>query len=383
MIPGSRTLRFLGALLLAACGTAVAQGGAAVITLVMPPPGGDGYSALQTGGAHPSGAAGLYYNPALLSELAPATGSQLHFTHSRQDLLPDLGLDDLDQSFTGFAFALPDAKGGFDMGIGFFRNHVDFGEDLTFDAEDTSAIRAQETVYGLGLAARLGLPVSIGGTVKFYDSDLSPGGRASGFAFDIGALTLHRFEPLAFQDFRSLEVTPSYGISLLNLGGDVAYGDAEATDPLPRTLRRSLGAEARFADVVSASWGFDWEHEVHRRARLDDPAVRTRGHVVSVLGFHYGRMKLDDPVGRRREIHKSRSFEFSMLEAYRVWRRVKTGDFTSASAALDAGFPFAATTFLGVPFRANPRLVIGSRRIESRDGGIRDSQEATYWSLSL
>ncbi len=102
-------------------------GGSAVVTLVMPPPGGEGYSALQAGESLPEGAASLYY-PALLAELQRSTGSQLFYTHSRQQLLPLINLADLYQDFWSVAGVVADPSGGTDMGVGFFRNKVSFGE---------------------------------------------------------------------------------------------------------------------------------------------------------------------------------------------------------------------------------------------------------------
>jgi hypothetical protein len=392
MIPGSRTLRFLGALLLAACGTAVAQGGAAVITLVMPPPGGDGYSALQTGGAHPSGAAGLYYNPALLPELERATGSQLHFTSSAQNLLPALQEPDLRQEFWAAAAVLPLDR-GLTAGVGFFRNHVSFGPNFGED----SGHMASEAVNALGAGLRLELPlpqnvlsflragISAGGSIKQYDSRLSRGddGRAYGLAFDLGLFADTRIFPLGGVAVRSLAADFFGGVAWQNLGPDVSYADPGQTDPLPEQRRTSLGLTVRFADAVEASLGRDWEHDTHRRAAADDPAVRTYGYSASILGYRKGKALLVDPSGGRREIHRSRSFEISLLQIHRLLQRVRLRDVTSASEKLDEGYLFGTTSVFGIPFRANPRFVIGERRIDGRDGGIRDGQKATYWSVAL
>jgi hypothetical protein len=382
------------AFLLIAWSGAVAQGGAAVITLVMPPPGGDGYNALQTGGAFSTGAASLYYNPALLAELHRATGSQVHLAHSRQDLLPGLGLSDLNQNFTGLSFVLADGKNGFDMGVGFFRNHVNFGESLV-SGEDTaeSSFKAGESVYGLGLGLRLGGPLSVGGTVKYYDSHLSPGARAIGFAFDLGILALQRVEPLVALDFRSLEVTPSMGYSWLNHGPDAWYVEPSQSDPIPRYERASMGLQIRLLDAVEIAWGKDWEKETHRRASREVPVVSTYGYTYSVLGYRYYEGKLDDPLGGRIETHASKplyalgevrihALEFNMLQVWRVWRRAKELDYRSSSEAMEAGYPFKMTRVLGVSWRMNPQLTIGKRVIRE-SGSIREGQEALYWSVSL
>ena len=57
------------ALTLLSAALASAQGGSAIITLIMPPPGGEGFSMLQDGGPFANGAVAAYYNPALLADL--------------------------------------------------------------------------------------------------------------------------------------------------------------------------------------------------------------------------------------------------------------------------------------------------------------------------
>lgn len=385
------------ALFCAAAAGAFAQGGGAIITLVMPPPAGDGYSALQSGGAVPAGAASVYYNPALLSGLQQATGSQIHFAHSEQALLPALDLpDDMRQDFTGVSFVIPGSR-GFDFGVGLYRNRIDFGPNLAASGDSGAApFGALETVHGLGFGLRLGLPVSVGGAVKYYDSDLgsfvdSSGGSrradATGWAFDLGILALHRFEPLAFRNFRSLAVTPSAGLTWANLGADAWYVDPDESDPLPQTLRTSLGLRLELLDVLEFTAGADWEKETFSRTRFSDwgeEPTRTRGYSVSVLGFRYFEGTLRDRSGGRHETHQSIfAYEFNALQAYRVWNRARKGDVNGSSASMEEGYPFRQVRILGVSYRANPRFEIGRREIRSYDNGIRDGQEAWYFSLSI
>ena len=143
-------LRLLGLLLAWSGVAAMAQGGSAIITLVMPPPGGAGYSSLQSGAAFPDGAASLYYNPATLPEISRATGSQINFTHSDQYLLPVLGIQDLSQTFWAITGVIPDPTFGTDVGIGFFRNSVHFGQSENIDANNQQLgtfFNPNETVY--------------------------------------------------------------------------------------------------------------------------------------------------------------------------------------------------------------------------------------------
>jgi hypothetical protein len=243
---------------------------------------------------------------------------------------------------------------------------------------------------------RLGLPISVGGAVKYYDSDFgrfvdTSGGsrdvRATGWAFDLGVLALHRFEPLAFQNFRSLAVTPSAGVTWANLGADAWYADPDEADPLPQTLRTSLGLRIDLLDVVELSIGKDWEKETFSRtgfSRWDEEPTRTEGYSVSVLGFRYFEGTLRDRSGGRRETHQSVfAYEFNALQVYRVWTRARKSDVTGSSESMEAGYPFRQLRVLGVTYRANPRFEIGRREIRSYDNGLRDGQKAWYWSLSL
>ena len=373
---------------LAAAGQeAFAQGGSAIITLIMPPPGGEGYTALQSGAALPQGAASLYYNPALLSDLERSTGSQLFFTRSRQTLLPVLKLKDLTHEFLGFAAVAPDPVGGTDMAIGLFRNHVDFGKNTLTDAsgEDVRVFNSSETVYGLGTAIRLGIPVSVGGTVKYYESHLADGLDGAepgiGWAFDLGILVNPRFLPSGGH-FAAASCTPSLGLAVKNLGPDVFYKDAWQSDPIPRTYTAAFGVKVDVLDMVE----FELENTVDQEwVRGDfrwDP-VRNSGFSALFLFYRYSMGRLEDEIGRRQEDHISHTFEFNILRLHRMFARFRRSDFTSQSEAMDHGFLFGKTRVWGIPFRANPRFAIGIRKIESNDGGRRNGQRAISAAFSM
>jgi hypothetical protein len=381
-------LRTTAAVCFAALAMASAQGGSAIITLVMPPPGGDGFAALQSGAALSQGAASLYYNPALLADLERSAGSQLFYTHSDQDLLPSLKFPDLYQKFQAGALVAPDPEAGTDMAFGLFRNEVNFGHDTYRDADGNIEWQGNsyETVYGAGVAVRLGIPISVGATAKFYEShladDLNGAEPGVGWAFDIGVLANPRFEPSAGAGFPAIAITPSFALVVKNLGPDVFYREAWQADPIPTTYTRALGIKAEAFDALEFECGSDLDQYVGRNAGDADLSVST-GFSGLFLVYRYGTGWLTDVPGRRLENHVSHAMEFNLLRLHRLYRRLVLADFTSPSRTMDAGFLYAKTRILGVPFRANPRFTLGWREIESFDGGIRNGQDAIFLGLSL
>jgi hypothetical protein len=381
-------LRTAASVFIAAMGIASAQGGSSIITLVAPPPGGDGFSALQSGAALSQGATGIYYNPALLADLERSTGSQLFYAHSQQDLLPSRGIPDLNQKFQAGALVAPDPAAGTDMAVGFFRNRVNFGHNTHYDAEGNLDWQGDsyETVYGAGVAVRLGIPVSVGATAKLYDSHLADGYKGTepgvGWAFDFGVLANPRLEPPAGAGFPAIAITPSIAWVVKNLGPDVFYREALESDPIPRTYTSAMAIKAEVFDALELEGGLDLEHEWHRNAG-DGDLVRNTGFSGLLLVYRYSTGWLADIPGKRMEKHVSHAMELNLLRLHRLFRRLALGDFRSPSRSMDGGFLYAKTRFIGVPFRANPRLTIGRREIESYDGGIRNSQEAIFFGVSL
>lgn len=366
---------------------ALAQGSSSIITLVMPPPGGEGYSGLQSGAATPTGAASLYHNPALLAGLERTTGSQLFFTKSRQYLLPVLELPGIYQDFWAAAAVAPDPVSGTDLGVGFFRNRVNFGKTTQTDSERgvLGTFDSWETVYGLGVGVRLGIPVSIGATAKFIDSHLADGLNGSrpvrGWAFDIGLIANPRLAPDSRLGLPAITITPSIAATARNLGPDVFYVERYQADPIPTTYSFAYGLKAELFDMAEAEVGWDQDVEwTHRSDRLEP--VENSGYTYFLLGYRFGRGWLSDPHGGRRELHTTRTLEISGLRIHRIFKRLAHADFTSPSAALDGGYPFGTVGKGFFSFRANPRLVVGKRKIHSREW-IRDGQKTIFMAVSL
>lgn len=355
-----RLSRLVAAVLLATFTLAAAQGAAAVVTLEASPPAGDGHAALQSGSAIPAGVASAWYNPALLAKLRTSTGSNIHFTASEQDLIFSNK-----QDFSGVAIMYPGTR--YDLGIAVFRNAIEFAPG---NSEPPSPERDGESVYGLAAGMGVSRFLSVGLAVKYYQSEIGTA-EATGWAFDAGLVASQRVHPL--KKLPSLDVTPSLGVALRNLGPEAWYVDPEMSDPLPHTWSNGLGLQIDFADAAQITFAGDLEKPVHRHARWSDPWQKTYGYTASVLGFRYGAGWLRNPAGERFEKHVMREFEFNFQRLMKVWDRVATGDFRSESSQTVAVIP-------GTRVRANPRIVVGRREIVS---GTRTGQDALYFSVSL
>ncbi|HLP42829.1 MAG TPA: hypothetical protein VK465_15070 [Fibrobacteria bacterium] len=376
------------------CTQVLGQGGSSIISLAMAPPGSEGYAMLQSGAPFADGATSTYYNPALLADLERQTGSQLHFTRSRQHLLPELRYKGLYQRYTGFAVALPSPGIGDDLGIGYFQNHVSFGRTTMTDAvgEVIDYYESYEVVRGLGAGLRLLGPLSVGVSAKYFESTLYKGltstgeeldGTTQGWAFDAGILLNPRITPAPDWSYPWMEMMPSLGFAIRNLGPDVFYVEANQADPIPTAADLSMGVQVRLADLLEGAVAAVREAEIHRRASFDEAEVMTLGYSVKALFFRFSEGYLDDTRGKRDERHRGYAIELDMLGLHRFMQRLGRWDWTSPPSALEARFPFGRTRFLGQSFRANPRFAFGRRWIDSRDGGIRDGQDAWFIDFSL
>jgi hypothetical protein len=366
--------------------TALGQGGSAVITLVMPPPGGEGFTALQSGAALAEGATAAYYNPAALAELHRSTGTSFGTTFSRQDLLPGLRLSDLYQEFQAADVVFADPEGGADLGVGMFRNYTSFGWNTPADPA-RKPYRSDETVWGLATGVRLGFWLSLGLSAKFIDSrlgrggpDSSPGdGLSRSFAFDLGVLAMPRFRapdgfPIPFT------LTPSAGIALANLGPDVFYVDAAQSDPVPRTLTGALALSAQAWDLAAVTGQVQAAQEWTWRSDRLSPVYES-GIMARLLFLEAGIAYLNDHAGNRRERLSSFGFVFDWAAQARALERLGTGNWTRPSAAdYPSGprwKPFGAKVLL------NPRFNLGRREIHAPHGWIRDGQTSWYASFSM
>jgi hypothetical protein len=171
-----------------------------------------------------AGATASFYNPAALAVVPGTTLSGMH-----NKALPELA-DDLYYEVLGATYSLGES-GGLGANLTFYsygsQTWTDgVGNDLgTIDSFDLAATVG----YGLSLSRR----TAIGGSFKLIYSNLSEvgaeaergDGRAFTFALDAGIL------------FTDLLPRTNLGISLQNIGPDIAYIDRDQADPLPQSLR--------------------------------------------------------------------------------------------------------------------------------------------------
>lgn len=363
-----------------------AQGGSAIITLVVPPPGDAGFAALQSGAALAGGASAAYYNPAALAELQRSTGSFLGATRSEQDLIPKLGLPGMRQTFWAADAVAADSAGGADLGVGFFRNHVDFG--IRTDADANRFYTPHEDIWGLGIGVRLGLPISLGVSAKYIESHLDQGpvadpdaNPARSWAFDLGVLAMPRFPaPAAWQV--PLTFTPSAAFTIANLGPDVFYDDVISADPIPRTFTVAAGLTADLRDLVSVTAHWQVAQEWTWRSSKLSPNYNT-GLFGRIFCVESGIAYLQDPVGKRHEWHESEAIVLDPVAWARVIADWKSGREPFPAGSMGSGTPFGTGKLMIGKIPVRPRLTFGQRKIITLDDGVRDGQKALYLALSL
>lgn len=350
----------------------------------MPPPGGEGYTGLQSGAALAEGASAAYYNPAALAELNRSTGSTVGAAYSAQDILPILRLPDLNQEFHAAYLVFADPEGGTDLGVGIFRNHINFGKNYPSDP-DAKPFDSDETVWGLATGVRLGFWLSLGLGAKFIDSRLAQGtagpvsdGIARSWAFDIGILAMPRLRAPAAWNL-PLTFVPSAAVTVTNIGPDVFYIDAIQSDPIPRTYTGAAALSAEAWGLVSATGHWQVEQEWTRRSEKLSP-VYNAGVMGRLFLFEFGEALLVDHAGQRREWHSSQAFVFDAG----AWARMKAGLRSGNWGDLaGSGRGFGYWKPFGEKVALRPRFGFGRHIIHSEDEGIRNGQEAWYLTLSL
>ncbi len=352
--------------------------------LILPTPGGEGYGSLQSGGAIPSGATSLYYNPALLAESNLSATSQLHFTRSHQNLLPGLLYgDSLRQEFWGLSGLVPINDSGVQVGVGFYKNSFVNQTGVHFTSNGSS----RENAYALGVGVRLNVPVSFGISAKFYESQPglsdSSGYTSSGWAFDAGLLLRPVFSPFKEYIAPPFDLAPSLGFAWQNVGPDVYYQGTNQSSSLPQILKSSVGLQAQLSDMLEVSVEQDWEIHI-----ADNPVdgTQTWGFIISILAYRFSQGWLDDWRQPRLESHQSHALELNALQLGRIIKRIVHKDFTSPSEDLDKIdpiYPFERIHFLGMSYLLNPCIVVGRNWIHTNDGSGRDGQSAWYWNVSL
>ena len=177
-----------------------------------------------------------------------SVGTILHSTF-RENLLPGFNIPDLWHTDTAFAVFLQDLYKDIDLGVAYNSNFVNMGINSLYDSrgDSISSARSYEWVHSVSLGVRYAKIISVGASIKRFESALAPGvapgsennGIAEGTVFDLG-LRLEK----KFTVARVLDITPALGLSIANCPRDsVFYVDPNYKDPLP--LERWAGGSVK------------------------------------------------------------------------------------------------------------------------------------------
>ncbi|MBN1757906.1 MAG: hypothetical protein JW863_06295 [Chitinispirillaceae bacterium] len=324
-------------LLLIIVGTAVtvlAVGDAAVITLEFPF-GSENCALGESGVSHAKNIQTVFWNPAGLPAVYDEL--QLNFLNGsfHEDLLPAFFIPDLYHESTTFGVFLNDVLPYTDISYAFFRNYISMGENIVVDSLglDSDTVFSDETVLAHAFAFRLFDIVSLGVSLKSFDSRLAPGiglpdypgdGVAEGNAFDIGLRIGKRF---SFLDL--FEVEPAFGVSLLNWGPDSALyiHDSElGADPLPK--RGIIGGSAHFNLLELFEYTIIYEEDYTLVTKHKEKTEHL-GQRFQISPFYIvQRGHMYDGVGNRNEIEKGYTAMFNLQKTLQmVFRLVKLYDY--------------------------------------------------------
>jgi hypothetical protein len=233
---------------------AVAQvGGAAAIFLQIEP---DSRAAGMgnSGVALADGASAVFWNPA---GLARQRGIEVSFTHA--NWLPALVSDLFYEHLVG-RYHLE--------GLGTFGGHVTFlnlgeQEHRGPNNEELGVFRSYEVAVGASFARELTSNFSLGGGLRLIYSNLSGGVRIedtqtkAGVSVGVDIGGLYRFTTI---ETGGVELTPSLGFNLANMGPKIGYtrGEASRPDPIPTNLRFGGALQTRIDEYNRLNWAIDF-----------------------------------------------------------------------------------------------------------------------------
>ncbi len=281
-----------------------------------------------------------------------------------EDLLPQLGLNDLFHVYMGTTFPMQEWGT-----VGGFVNFISFGEiTQTNEAgEETQNFNSTELVAAASYGTRLNKNAGLGLNIKFIYSALAPGVSASGertdgvaasYAVDLGLLWKKVF-------FKGL----SLGFVMQNIGPAVFYVDQDQSDPIPFTWK--LGASY---DVFSTP-----SHRLIIAADANREAVYYDSDVGSVPVYIGSWKSLIYPY------HDNKERDISTISG---WNRnmeltvYNTGiEYTYANiVSFRGGYLLDLAgqreeLDLGVGFMLSDILQVDATFIKALNGGIRDGQK--------
>jgi hypothetical protein len=248
---------FLLAAWIAAPPSSAQVGGAAVVFLQIEP---DSRAAGMgnAGVALADNASAVFWNPA---GLAQQRGAEISFTHA--NWLPAL-ISDLFYEYLVGKYHVD--------GIGTFGGHVTFlnlGEQEWRDESNVplGTFRSYELAVGASFGRSMTQNLDLGAGLRFIYSNLTGGvdvGGAGGtetkagtsLGVDLGAR--YTFNPF---DAGGLQLTPSLGANLANMGPKIGYtvGDAGRNDPIPTNLRFGGALRTDFDEFNRLNWALDFQ----------------------------------------------------------------------------------------------------------------------------
>ena len=267
---------FLGIAFLSSSAYAVSE--AAVLFLMIEP----GARATSMGGSFTgiaNDATAMYYNPAGLTQMkiGSAELSSVQWLRSFTN--------DIFHRYAAASYSFPE-MGTFGVSV----TYLQLGDCFSMDEQgNTEKFKAYEYALSLGYAMKVDKNFSFGFSGKYIKSNLAaPGsdfGTATAWAFDIGILYNNfapdlcykrKFLPGNFSQLfkwtrHRIPPGPSIGLSILNMGPKISYGDSHQGDPLPQNLRLGLAWNFFDSDLISIIGSVDFR-KLLVRPHGDKPA---------------------------------------------------------------------------------------------------------------
>lgn len=257
-------------LILFSSSSALAVAEAGVPSLIIPP----GARANGMGEAYVSladDATAAWWNP---GGLAFVKGRNLALMHSQ--LVPDLATD-VYYEFLGYANEIPNLGT-----LSFSLVYLTYGKSVATNTqgEELGTFTSWEASGVASFAMPVTENLGVGLSMKFIHADLAPDdftlerldGTGSSFAVDAGAL------------LKLPERKVNVGLSLTNLGPDIAFIDQEQSDPLPITLRGGVAFTPISDEISNLILTFDLEQSL---VWLVDGDTKTRRSEIYHLGTEY------------------------------------------------------------------------------------------------
>jgi hypothetical protein len=265
-----------------------------------------------------------FWNPASIPAIGDRNSLQLQYGHFYELLLPAVGIDGLWHTDTIQAIFLSNVAEHFDFGFVKHVNFLNFGRSTwtnEFGEVIDSAV-SDETVTSYGIGLRYRDMVSLGLSIKDFDSRLAPGygsdgdGTAQGQVFDFGV----RLEK-KFSIGEILDIHPAFGLAVHSFpqdSTDYTRHDTSDTptnaDPLP--LKRWHGASIKTSLLGLLGVLYVQEREY---AVVDQEFIDHQGYKISITPFYsILRGEMNDPAGSRRETYEGYVVRFNYQEVLDV-----------------------------------------------------------------